>query len=198
MDEIVRRAIAKWPDVPSVFNWLALDRRGNWLIKGERISNPAVVDFIGRNYEHDQQGRWFFQNGPQRVFVDLAYTPIIYRMDSDATGQLMLRAHTGTTHAAQRAWMDEAGNLLIETPHGIGLLEDRDLPYIADQLTLSGSAVDDATLEQLFTEFTPSDVELELRLGEHSVRVSRIRSSDVPRRFGFNPQPRPASGEPEC
>jgi hypothetical protein len=61
MDEIVRRAIAKWPDVPSVFNWLALDRRGNWLVKGERISNPAVVDFIGRNYEHDRRGAGSFK-----------------------------------------------------------------------------------------------------------------------------------------
>lgn len=198
MDEIVRRAIAKWPDVPSVFNWLALDRRGNWLVKGERISNPAVVDFIGRNYEHDAQGRWFFQNGPQRVFVNLAYTPIVYRVDSDAAGQLMLRAHTGSIHAAQEAWMDEAGDMLIETPLGVGLLEDRDLPYIADQLAISGSAVDDATLERLVSDSTPSDVELELHLGERSVRVGRIRSADVPARFGFDPQPRPAPGEPEC
>jgi len=57
MDEIVLRAIAKWPDVPSVYNWLRLDRRGNWLVKGERIGNAAVVEFIGRNYEQDAQRR---------------------------------------------------------------------------------------------------------------------------------------------
>ena len=86
--------------------------------------------------------------------------------------------------------------ILEKYPQARGIIAD--LPYIADQLTLPGGAVDDAALEQLFTEFMKSDVELELHLGEHSVRVSRIRSSDVPRRFGFNPQPRPASGEPEC
>ena len=94
--------------------------------------------------------------------------------------------------------MDEAGDMLIETPLGVGLLEDRDLPYIADQLTISGSAVDDATLERLLSGSTPSEVELALRLGERNVRVTRIQSADVPARFGFDPQPRPAPGEPEC
>ena len=59
MDDIVLRGMAKWPDVPAVFGWLSLNRRGQWLIKGERISNPGVTAFIGRNYEHDEQGRWF-------------------------------------------------------------------------------------------------------------------------------------------
>src|ERR1051326_6893112 len=28
MDEIVARSLAKWPNVPAVYGWLALDRRG--------------------------------------------------------------------------------------------------------------------------------------------------------------------------
>ena len=84
MDEIVKQGMAKWPNVPSVYGWLSLDRRGNWLIKGERIANPIVADFIGRNYEHDEKGRWFFQNGPQRVFISLDYTPYVYRLTWDA------------------------------------------------------------------------------------------------------------------
>jgi hypothetical protein len=79
MDESVRAALARWPNVPSVYGWLSLDRRGNWLIKGERIGNPAVPEFIARNYECDERGRWFFQNGPQRVFVTLAYLPFVLR-----------------------------------------------------------------------------------------------------------------------
>ena len=69
MDELVLRGMAKWPDVPAVFGWLELDARGNWLVKGKKITNPAIVEFIGRNYAHDGHGRWFFQNGPQRVFT---------------------------------------------------------------------------------------------------------------------------------
>ena len=49
MDEMVARSLAKWPDVPAVYGWLSLDRRGNWRIKGEKIGNTALRDFIGRN-----------------------------------------------------------------------------------------------------------------------------------------------------
>jgi len=77
MDEIVLKSMAKWPDVPDVYGWIALDRRGNWRIKDERILNPAIGEFISRNYDSDERGRWFFQNGPQRVFVSLAYAPFV-------------------------------------------------------------------------------------------------------------------------
>ena len=50
MDEMVVRSMAKWPDVPDVYGWLSLDRRGNWLIRStsatpsfERIGNPRTV-----------------------------------------------------------------------------------------------------------------------------------------------------------
>ena len=46
MDPAVLRAMARWPQVPAVYGWLALDRRGNWLIKAERIANPLVAEFI--------------------------------------------------------------------------------------------------------------------------------------------------------
>ena len=85
MDEIVIRAIARWPNVPSVYGWLRLDRRGNWLVKSrsrrdgapefERISNRAVNESIGRNYGEDSEHRWYFQNGPRGEFVALDYTP---------------------------------------------------------------------------------------------------------------------------
>ena len=28
--------LAKWPDVPACYEWLALDRRGQWRLQGER------------------------------------------------------------------------------------------------------------------------------------------------------------------
>src|SRR6478735_6819968 len=149
MDEIVLRAIAKWPDVPSVYNWLRLDRRGNWLVKGERIGNAAVVEFIGRNYARDGQHRWYFQNGPQRVFVTLAYTPLVYRLEPTANEALAVRAHTGVLAADVRAaWMDERGDILLETDLGVGLVVDRDLPLLLERLiTSSGDKLDDATLD---------------------------------------------------
>src|SRR5947209_1505295 len=77
VDEIVARSLTKWPNVPAVFGWLELDRRGNWRIKGEIIGNRGLREFIGRNYERDSLGRWYFQNGPQRVYVRLAYAPFV-------------------------------------------------------------------------------------------------------------------------
>ena len=77
MDEIVKAALKKWPNVPACHGWLALDARGDWYmrddrvqaagpfprIKGSRIEHAKLIDFIARNYEHDAAGAWFFQNG---------------------------------------------------------------------------------------------------------------------------------------
>ena len=84
MDEIVARSMARWPNVPAVYGWLQLDRRGNWRIKGERIANAALREFIARNYQADERGCWYFQNGPQRVFVELAYTPLVVHFEGEA------------------------------------------------------------------------------------------------------------------
>jgi len=127
MDEIVARSIAKWPNVPAVYGWLELDRRGNWLIKGERIGNPALREFIGRNYEADERGRWFFQNGPQRVYVRLAYTPLVVHYEGDR-----LFDHCGRPVEALETLLDDEGSVLIRGEHGIGLLDDRDLGRYAD------------------------------------------------------------------
>jgi len=127
MDEIVARSLAKWPNVPAVYGWLELDRRGNWLIKGQRIGNQALREFIGRNYESDDRGRWFFQNGPQRVYVRLAYTPLV--MHYEGSG---LFDHCGRSVEALETFLDDEGSILIRGSHGIGLLDDRDLERYAD------------------------------------------------------------------
>jgi hypothetical protein len=128
MDEIVARSLAKWPNVPAVYGWLALDRRGNWLIKGEKIGNAALREFIARNYEADSQGRWFFQNGPQRVYVRLAYTPLVVHFEGDA-----LIDQCGKPFGApQTVFLDDAGSVLVQSERGIALVDDRDLNRYAD------------------------------------------------------------------
>jgi hypothetical protein len=203
MDEIVLRAIQKWPNVPAVYGWLGLDRRGNWSIKGERVVNPAITSFIGRNYARDDKARWFFQNGPQRVFVTLAYTPLVYRTQRDAGGGLSLIAHTGTLPVDPRnVLLDENGALLAHTELGVGLLHDQDLPELLTCLLgPSGEPLQDSAIEQLLADraqISSATTAARLRLGAHAVPVSFIRSTDVPARFGFDPDPRPAPGEPEC
>jgi hypothetical protein len=127
MDEIVVRSLAKWPNVPAVYGWLDLDRRGNWLIKGERIGNLALREFIARNYAADEGGCWFFQNGPQRVFVTLAYTPLVMHYEGES-----LFDHCGRPTQALETFLDDEGSVLIRGEHGIGLLDDRDLERYAD------------------------------------------------------------------
>ena len=135
MDDIVARSLAKWPNVPAVYGWLSLDRRGNWLIRStsathrfERIGNAALREFIGRNYEADQNGRWYFQNGPQRVYVSLAYTPLVLHYEGER-----LVDHRGRPFIPTDALQDDEGSVLFAGAGTVGLLDDRDLARLADQ-----------------------------------------------------------------
>ena len=132
MDPAVARSMAKWPNVPAVYGWLALDRRGNWRIKGERILNSALREFIARNYDADAQGRWYFQNGPQRVYVSLAYAPFVAHHEGEA-----LFDQCGERIEPQQVFVDDEGSILIAGGRSIALLDDRDLERyiaIADEL----------------------------------------------------------------
>lgn len=201
MDDIVLRGMARWPDVPAVYGWLALDRRGAWRLKGDVISNPAVTAFIGRNYAHDGEGRWYFQNGPQRVYVALDYTPFVYRTGSRDSRSLSLETHTSRpVHAVRSACMDEDGALLLETEHGIGLLHDHDVlqvfPYLIDA---NGTALDEAVLESLFDLLEQGrEAPLWLRTSDGIVRLAPIQSVEVPRRFGFIAHPDAPASEEVC
>lgn len=200
MDDIVLKGMAKWPNVPNVYGWLNLDGRGNWLIKGERITNPAVTAFINRNYDRDSEGRWFFQNGPQRVFATLDYTPIIYRIASESEG-FKIESHTGVAPAKlERVWLDENGTVLLLTELGIGAVCDRDLLQLLPHLTdgAGNPANDDVLLAALEGRGDKQTPELCLRYGAKKLPVGRLLSSDVPGRFRFVARPVQPEGQPEC
>ena len=111
---------------------LSLDRRGNWLIKNEKIGNRALREFIGRNYLPDARGCWFFQNGPQRVFVTLAYTPLVVHLEGGNAADALFD-HCGRPFEAEQAFVDEEGSVLMLGKAGIALLDDRDLAAYADR-----------------------------------------------------------------
>lgn len=163
MDDLVRQAMAKWPNVPDCFGWLGLDARGDWYMrddqaqamgtfvksKGSRLQHEKLMDFIGRNYESDKQGRWYFQNGPQRVYVELEVTPWIWRIQPDGT----LQTHTGQSARMQRCYTDELGRLFIETDRGIGLVHTQDVHLAVDPIERGLWVLNDVssqTLEQQF------------------------------------------------
>jgi hypothetical protein len=141
VDELVRRAMARWPDVPAVYGWLRLDRRGRWMLvdrgqpgfdeardgAGSPITSPPILEFIARNYESDAQGRWYWQNGPQRVFVDLEVAPWVLRVLGQGDDARLV-THTGEPVArVDSAWRTDAGELILATDLGPGAVHDLDL-----------------------------------------------------------------------
>ncbi len=136
MDEIVARSVAKWPNVPAVYGWLSLDRRGRWRIKGETIGNAALREFIARNYQPDERGRWFFQNGPQRVFVRLDYTPLVVRYEGER-----LVDHCGRPFVPGAPFVDDEGSVLFPGSGTIALLDDRDLMRFSEAPGAAGLPV---------------------------------------------------------
>ncbi|MDP2370878.1 DUF2946 family protein [Rhodoferax sp.] len=146
MDDIVKQAMVKWPSVPHCYGWLGLDARGNWFMrdeqaqasgsfrdggaqaKGSLLKHDKLIEFIARNYEADGQGRWYFQNGPQRVYVELELTPWVWRLSSD----FFVRAHTGRVAMLHACWLDEQGRVYLDTDIGFGLVHTMDVSIAAE------------------------------------------------------------------
>ncbi len=146
MDDIVKKAMAKWPNVPNAYGWLGLDARGNWWLrdaqaqaagafasgqpgaKGALVQLQKLIDFIQRNYEVDEAGRWFFQNGPQRVFVELEAAPWIWRVAQDGG----VSAHDGRPAQVREVFSDEQGRVFLRTDLGFGLVHTLDMLQVAD------------------------------------------------------------------
>jgi hypothetical protein len=169
MDDIVKQALAKWPNVPHCYGWLGLDARGNWYLrdgptqaagpfvasKGSMLRHEKLIEFIQRNYDRDGEGQWFFQNGPQRVYVELEATPWIWRVGED----LSVRSHAGEPVEPSACLLDEDGKLYLVAPIGLGLVHTLDVG-------LASEAVEQG-------RWVPEDV----------------RAADLPARFGYVTSP---------
>lgn len=167
MDDLVRQAMAKWPHVPDCYGWLALDARGQWWMRDDRcqalgtfqsgvpgargslLRHDKLIDFIQRNYEADAQGRWYFQNGPQRVFVELESTPLVWRLDEAGEAT----AHTGARTVVLTALLDEAGHLYLHTPLGLGRVHSQDMHLAADLLERGRWPLEEARVQDLAPRF---------------------------------------------
>jgi hypothetical protein len=148
MDDIVKQAMLKWPNVPNCYGWLGLDTRGNWYMrddraqsigafgsgvpgsKGSLLQHQKLIEFIGRNYASDTVGRWYFQNGPQRVYVELEATPWIWRVSCD----FQASNQNGTNTNVEEALVDENGWLYLQTTAGFGLVHTQDVGYAAEAI----------------------------------------------------------------
>jgi len=167
MDDIVKQAMAKWPNVPDCYGWLGLDARGNWymrddraqaagpfgsgnaLAKGSLLRHDKLIEFIQRNYAADAQGRWYFQNGPQRVFVELEATPWIWRIQADFT----VLSHTGRPAQVQQCLLDDLGRVYLCTDLGFGLVHTQDVALAADAVQAGVWALQEMAAQQMPTRF---------------------------------------------
>lgn len=192
----MRQAMARWPNVPDCYGWLRLTRRGDWRIgeARERITHAGLIGFINRNYGCDARGAWHFQNGPQRVYVSLEYTPLVYRL-RDATSTCF-ETHTGMpARGVSAAWLDDRGGLLLASEHGPGAVLDRDLPALLECLRGgTGETIGESRLTELLSAETWNHDALPvawLHADGRVVPVGRIRSADAPSFFAFDPAPQP-------
>lgn len=142
MDESVKAAMARWPDVPGVDGFLRLDADGRWHIPDGRVSHPSFVEFINRNYEHDRDsGRWYFQNGPQRVWATPDATAVIVTAAAIVNGVVAATTHHGLTCEIMpdALCLDSAGSLFGTTPWGRSRFSTAAVQTISAHLVESGS-----------------------------------------------------------
>jgi hypothetical protein len=207
MDEGVIQSLIKWPSVPQCFGWLALDRRGAWRMRddyaqahglpGDVIKHVALNSFIARNYASDGDGRYFFQNGPQRVYVSLDATPWVVRMMPTGNVEYPWQFQTQCESLLipTAAFMDETGHILIEgrltqtictgvdtnqfneiERLSIALLHDHDIELFSGLISLANAA---CSLEGSWLWH------------DYDLTLEPITTAEVESRFKFQAQPHP-------
>lgn len=127
-------------------------------LPGKVIDHIALNEFIVRNYASDMAGRYFFQNGPQRVYVTLAAAPWVVRLiPGEQHPHLITQCQSPMTPTG--ALSDEQGNIYItgsiqqtitqnltEQPFevkempSVALLHDHDLDHFSELAKLREEA----------------------------------------------------------
>ena len=203
MDEQVLGAMQKWPDVPAVYGWLSLNAHGDWLLhthggaregqSGEKIANAQIRHFMNRNYAANEAGEWFFQNGPQRVFVDLACAPYIVRLADDMQ-TLITHNELPVTRISQ--WLlDAQGRLYMQTEHGAAMLASRDMGLLSTRLQVMpevGTPLAPAPLDQSHLQVLQDGSTLTVSLDgapDWTAPMQWLESTHIPARLSFVREP---------
>ena len=163
MDDLVQQAMRKWPNVPHCHGWLGLDDRGDWYMrddavqalgafpqaKGSKLLHTKLIEFIQRNYTHDEHGQWYFQNGPQRVYVELMSAPYVWRIQADGSVNDM----QGVEQTVSACILDEAGRVYLKTTQGLGLVHTQDVWLAAQALEQGRWIIQEKSASELALEF---------------------------------------------
>ncbi|KAB8062430.1 DUF2946 family protein [Janthinobacterium sp. FT14W] len=198
MDELVKQALAKWPNVPHCYGWLGLDARGHWRMRdqhaqqqqlpGDKIAHVALLNFINRNYDHDERGCWFFQNGPQRVYLNLEATPYIAR--SDPQHGFLLQTGAPLEQIAH-AYLCDNGALILRQGDVVAQVDDRDMAQVLPALRLDGQALSD---DALLAWLENGQGSLVLLHNGKEIAVQPLSYDAVPPTFGFQRAPQAEKG----
>ena len=193
MDDLVKQSLVKWPNVPHCYGWLGLDARGHWrmrdqqaqqqLLPGDKIAHLALLGFINRNYDADERGCWFFQNGPQRVYLNLEATPYIAR--SDPQHGFVLQTGAPLVQVEQ-AYLCDNGALILRNGKIVAQVDDRDMAQVLAALRLDGQPAGD---EALLAWLEAGTGKLTLLHAGKEIAVQALDYASVPQTFGFQRTP---------
>ena len=200
MDQFTFQALQKWPQVPNCYGWLSFDRRGQWRIQneyaqlhqlpGETITHPGFKAYIESHLGRDENACHFFQNGPQRVFINFAYSPWVIRFYPLEDGRWELKTTFGQAIEPTGCFLDEQdqisfeadfnvltlgpdGQFIQNTIHSIGILHDHDLEIFSAFATI----------------FANSCGSLGEFIWQEKMSIEPIHSKDMPRLFNFTKTP---------
>ncbi len=150
---------------------------------GDIIRHESLLAFIYRNYDCDPRGAWYFQNGPQRVYVELESTPFIARTDPE----LGFVLHDRTpVRDIDFVFMTDTGQLIIQSRQKIAMLDPNDLAHCLTTLYMDDHAIAD---DELLKWLSTPNQSLQMKLGQQFIRVEWVDSNQLENRFSFIAHP---------
>jgi len=200
VDTIIDAALQKWPQVPNCYGWLNFDRRGEWRIQneyaqqhklpGELITHQGFKSYIEAHLAHDMRGNYFFQNGPQRVFIHFAYCPWVIRFYPLEEGHWQLRTTLGEVIEPLACFLDEHGQVMFEADFSSRMVNEEGI--FVNKTVRSIGLLHDHDLE-IFSAFAKVFQNNCGSLGEflwhQKLSIDPIHSKDLPGQYHFSNNP---------
>jgi len=200
MDYAIEAALQKWPQVPHCYGWLNFDRRGEWRVQneyaqqhklpGDLITHQGLKSYIEAHLAHDTNGHYFFQNGPQRVFIHFTYCPWVIRFYPLEAGHWQLRTTLGQVIQPLACFLDEHGQIMFEADFSSRMVNDEGV--FLNKTVRSIGLLHDHDLE-IFSAFAKVFQNNCGSLGEflwhQKLSIEPIHSKDLPGRYHFANHP---------
>jgi Protein of unknown function (DUF2946) len=202
MDLQTTQALQKWPNVPHCYGWLGFDRRGEWRIQneyaqnnklpGELVTHKGFKNYIQQHLGHDQLGNYFFQNGPQRVYINFAYSPWVVRFYPLQEGHWEIRTTFGDRIEPIGCFLDETGQISFEAIFKTRSLSEEN-SFVEHDVKSIGLLHDhDLEVFSAFAKiFQHSCGGLGEFLWHEKLTIEPILTKEIPARYGFVQYPKP-------